>query len=63
MLAVYVFVSYRLFILTNALKDVVVPSKAGREMARNFVTGGVSCLALYILGGMVTRFSGVNDVV
>lgn len=47
--AVYVFVSYRLFMLTGTLKNAVVPAKAGRELARNSaliaVSGGVLWLA------------------
>ncbi|KAK9809132.1 hypothetical protein WJX72_009885 [[Myrmecia] bisecta] len=58
--AVYVFVSYRLFILTNTLKSVVVPSKTGPLMWRNFclVVGGCGilyCSAWLILSGTGLR--------
>lgn len=60
--AVYVFISYRLFILTNTLKDVVVPNKVGREMTRNFVTLAVTTAVLFVAGAIVIRASGLHDI-
>lgn len=59
--AVYVFVSFRLFVLTNALKEVVVPNKVGKEMTRNFVTLAVSAVLLFMAGSLVIRVSGFKD--
>lgn len=56
------FVSYRLFLLTNTLKDVVVPNKAGKEMARNFITMGVCVIILYFSGSLIIRASGLRDL-
>ena len=60
--AVYVFVSYRLFLLTNDLKDVVVPASAGRQMLRNFTLVGVSATALYIAGTVLVQVTGWSDL-
>lgn len=61
-LAVYVYVSYRLFVLTNTLKEVVIPNKTGKEMTRNFVTVAVSAILLLVAGAVVIRTSGLQDL-
>jgi len=60
--AVYVFVSYRLFILTGTLKDVVVPNKTGKEMARNFVTMAAFVAALFLAGKVIIAITGLTDL-
>ena len=59
--AVYVFVSYRLFILTGTLKEVVVPNKTGREMARNYVMLAATALALWMAGQVLVSLTGLKD--
>lgn len=57
----YVFVSYRLFILTGILKEVVVPNKTGREMLRNYLTLAVATLVLFLCGFLVVGMTGLKD--
>ena len=59
--AVYVFVSYRLFILTGTLKEVVVPNKTGKEMVRNYITLAVSALLLFLAGYVLVGMAGLRD--
>ena len=56
----YVLVSYRLFILTGTLKDVVVPDKTGKEMVRNYVVFTVSVCALLSAGWFVVKAGGLH---
>lgn len=50
--AVYVYLSYRLFLLTNTLKSVVIPSsKAAGPMWRNLAILSLTSGILY-LGGL-----------
>ena len=60
--AVYVFVSFRLFVLTNTLKEVVVPNKVGKEMTRNFITLAVSAFVLFFAGSLIIYVSGLKDL-
>lgn len=46
--AVYVYVSYRLFLLTNTLKSAVIPAKVGPLLWRNFAIFGLASAFLYI---------------
>ena len=59
--AVYVFVSYRLFILTGTLKEVVVPNQTGREMARNYVMLAATALALLMAGQVLVSVTGLKE--
>ena len=56
------FVSYRLFILTGTLKDVVVPNKTGKEMVRNFVTLATFVAVLFLAGRLVIAITGLTDL-
>ena len=58
----YVFVSYRLFILTGTLKEVVVPNKTGKEMLRNYVTLAVSAALLFLAGYVLVGMTGLRDL-
>ncbi len=60
--AVYIFVSYRLFILTGTLKEVVVPNKTGKEMARNYVMLAATALALFMAGQVLVSLTGLKDL-
>ena len=60
MCAVYVFVSYRLFVLTGTLKDVVVPNKTGKEMVRNFSTFAAAAVSLWLAAWIVLASMGLE---
>ena len=42
------YVSYRLFLLTNTLKSAVIPAKVGPLLWRNFAIFGLASAFLYI---------------
>ncbi|GBF88415.1 CAS1 domain-containing protein [Raphidocelis subcapitata] len=48
--ALYVFVSHRLFLVTNALKDAVVPHDNNRTLLRNIILMGVMMAACTAMG-------------
>jgi hypothetical protein len=53
--AVYVFISHRLFHLTNELKDRVVPHDDNRLLARNALQAGLASLAALGVGWVAQR--------
>jgi hypothetical protein len=53
--AVYVFVSNRLFHLTNHLKDRLVPHDDNTTLARNVIIGALATTAAVGLGWLVQR--------
>lgn len=60
--AVYVFVSHRLFILTNDLKSVVIPSaKVSKLLWRNFGMLAVATTMLYAASFLIMRILGINE--
>jgi len=51
--ALYVYISHRLFLLTNALKDALVPHDNNRVLGRNIILMGatlVGCTAMGFVG-------------
>ena len=57
----YVFASHRLFIVTNDLKSVVIPSaKVSKLLWRNFGMLAVATTSLYIAAFLILRVLGVN---
>ena len=59
--AVYVFVSHRLFIVTNDLKSVVIPSaKVSKLLWRNFGMMAVAVVVLYVAAYLILRVLGIN---
>ena len=59
--AVYVFVSHRLFILTNDLKSIVIPSaKVSKLLWRNFAMLAVATLLLYAAAFVILKVLNVN---
>jgi hypothetical protein len=52
---VYVYVSYRLFQLTNTLRIAVIPAKAGAELLRNVVVMAACTGALVAAGALLLR--------
>jgi hypothetical protein len=48
--ALYVFVSHRLFLVTNALKDAVVPHDNNRTLLRNIILMGFMMAACTAMG-------------
>ena len=60
--AVYVFVSHRLFILTNDLKSVVIPSaKVSKMLWRNFGMLAVSTVLMYAAAFVILRILNINS--
>jgi hypothetical protein len=53
--AIYIFVSFRLFVLTNDLKIVAIPSTDHTLLWRNFIIMALGGMALYVAGGAVLR--------
>ena len=60
--AVYVFVSYRLFMLTGTLKTAVVPNKAGRELLRNVILITITGAFLWLVSALLIRLGGWQAV-
>jgi hypothetical protein len=48
--AVYIVISYRVFIITAALRDAVIPKQGGAALARRGVVVGGGILFFYGLG-------------
>ena len=60
----YVFVSHRLFLLTNDLKSVVIPSaKVSKLLWRNFGMLAVSAALLYTASLVLMRILGMSNKV
>ena len=58
----YVFVSHRLFLLTNDLKSVVIPSaKVSKLLWRNFGMLAVSAALLYTASLVLMRVLGISN--
>ncbi len=60
--AVYVYVSYRLFVLTGTLKTAVVPNKAGRELLRNVTLITITGAFLWLVSVLLIRMGGWQNV-
>ena len=59
--AVYVFVSHRLFILTNDLKSIVIPSaKVSKLLWRNFGMLAVATFLLYAAAFVILKVLNIN---
>ncbi len=57
----YVFVSHRLFIVTNDLKSVVIPSaKVSKLLWRNFGMMAFAVVVLYVAAYLILRVLGIN---
>lgn len=53
--AVYVFISHRLFHLTNELKDRIVPHDDNTKLACNCIQGAIAATAAVGVGWLVQR--------
>lgn len=51
--ALYVFISYRLFVLTNDLKDAAIPLKNNRLLLQNTVLMGAFGMAALLAGALL----------
>ena len=59
--AVYVFVSHRLFILTNDLKSIIIPSaKVSKMLWRNFGMLAVATVLMYAAAFVILRIFNIN---
>ncbi|PKI72813.1 hypothetical protein CRG98_006793, partial [Punica granatum] len=54
--SIYVAISYRLFELTNTLKNAFVPSKDNKRLTNNLITGVVVASILYSLSFVFLKF-------
>uniref|UniRef100_A0A1D1Y8M1 CAS1 domain-containing protein 1 n=1 Tax=Anthurium amnicola TaxID=1678845 RepID=A0A1D1Y8M1_9ARAE len=54
--AIYLFMSYRLFDLTNSLKVAFVPSKDNKRLLHNFLLGASIAVCLYCISLILLRF-------
>ncbi|KAI4372043.1 hypothetical protein MLD38_010328 [Melastoma candidum] len=57
--AIYVFISFRLFELTNMLKNVFIPTKDDRKLLSNCIAGAVIALCLYSIAFIVLQIPQV----
>ncbi|GAV64939.1 Cas1_AcylT domain-containing protein/Ion_trans_2 domain-containing protein [Cephalotus follicularis] len=55
--AIYVLVSHRLFIMTNTLKSVFIPTNNNRRLLHNFFAGAAICLCLYCISFILLQIS------
>lgn len=53
--AVYIFISQRLFHLTNELKDRIVPHDDNPKLARNILQGALATTAVVGMGWLIQR--------
>ncbi|XP_074590148.1 protein REDUCED WALL ACETYLATION 3-like [Curcuma longa] len=58
--AIYLFISYRVFDLTNLLKTVFIPSKDNKRLFHNFISGATICVALYCISWILLHIPGVS---
>ncbi|MQM21251.1 hypothetical protein Taro_054287 [Colocasia esculenta] len=55
--SIYLFLSYRLFDLTNLLKTSFVPTKDNKRLLHNFVAGACISVCLYCISLVLLRFN------
>ncbi|KAK4801081.1 hypothetical protein SAY86_021568 [Trapa natans] len=55
MTAIYIFVSCRLFELTNTLKTIFIPTKDNKKLFSNFVAGAIISLCLYSVSFIILQ--------
>ncbi|KAK4748313.1 hypothetical protein SAY87_014899 [Trapa incisa] len=53
--AIYIFVSCRLFELTNSLKTVFIPTKDNKKLFYNFIAGAIISLCLYSVSFIIIQ--------
>ncbi|XP_008797506.1 protein REDUCED WALL ACETYLATION 3 [Phoenix dactylifera] len=57
---IYVFISYRIFDLTNSLKVAFVPSKDNKRLVHHFIAGAVISLCLYCISWVLLHMPVVS---
>ncbi|KAG6529869.1 hypothetical protein ZIOFF_012084 [Zingiber officinale] len=58
--AIYLFISYRVFGLTNLLKTAFIPSKDNKRLFHNFIAGATICVTLYCISWILLHIPGVS---
>lgn len=58
--ALYIFLSHRMFDLTNTLKNAFVPHDDNRKLLRNTIIMGLLGVAAYVPGYVLTQFADPN---
>lgn len=47
--SIYLFISFRVFELTNTLKNAFIPTKDNKRLLHNFIAGAAICICLYFV--------------
>ncbi|XP_042396021.1 protein REDUCED WALL ACETYLATION 3-like [Zingiber officinale] len=58
--AIYLFISYRIFDLTNLLRTIFIPSKDNKRLFHNFISGATICVSLYCISWVLLHIPGVS---
>ncbi|CAD5179544.1 unnamed protein product [Musa acuminata subsp. malaccensis] len=58
--AIYLFISYRIFDLTNLLKATFIPSKDSKRLSHNFISGAIICVCLYFISLVFLHIPGIS---
>ena len=61
--ALYVFISHRLFVLTNDLKNVAIPGKDAKLLWRNSGIMAAGAVSLWVTGFVLLRCSALINPV
>ncbi|KAG6505566.1 hypothetical protein ZIOFF_037929 [Zingiber officinale] len=56
--AIYLFISYRIFDLTNLLRTIFIPSKDNKRLFHNFISGATICVSLYCISWVLLHIPG-----
>ncbi|CAD5190669.1 protein REDUCED WALL ACETYLATION 3-like [Musa acuminata AAA Group] len=58
--AMYLFISYRIFDLTNLLKATFIPSKDNKRLFHNLISGAIVSFCLYCISTVILHIPGIS---